>query len=408
VQARERRFVEARRGEPLAPRGVGLLRSEAANVERRRAQRDDQRRIVELRIVGQSDDRTARVERERFERDIGPLGHEREPGKARRGRPRAPRVDDRHHEPGEARHLGERLRDMDRTDDDESRRRIVRLDEDAVPLRLGGAVASRSEIVPRMRLGGAVASRSEVVPRMRLGGAVASRSEVVPRMRLDDDVASRSEVVPRMRRDGAGASRSEIVPRVRLDGAVASRSEIVPRVRLDGAVASRSEIVPRRRRRDDIDLDINDEGLIAAERVGDRGRERPGLRRRDDTRVGAIEPCHECDRTICGTRRAQGAEHLWVDQLDEDLDPATAGEPDLPGSGIGDAVREHAGGAAPRDQLERLGDHGALDAATGDRADELAAIVDRERNPGTLGVPRGGLGEDRVEIVGRLRHSVPG
>ena len=66
-----------------------------------------------------------------------------------------------------------------------------------------------------------------------------------------------------------------------------------------------------------------------------------------------------------------------VDPLDEDLDPAAAGEPDLPGVLVADAELEQTR-TAVRDRLQRFLDHRALDAAAGDRADEAAVGVDRE------------------------------
>src|SRR5262245_51029329 len=72
-----------------------------------------------------------------------------------------------------------------------------------------------------------------------------------------------------------------------------------------------------------------------------------------------------------------------------DPDRAAAGEPDLPGGLVGDAEFERLGLAA-LDHVERLGDHRALDTAAGDRAEEIALVVDdqvradrpRRRAPG--------------------------
>src|SRR3546814_6555400 len=46
----------------------------------------------------------------------------------------------------------------------------------------------------------------------------------------------------------------------------------------------------------------------------------------------------------------------------------------FPGLGVGDAEIEHAR-LAVGDGIQRLGDHSALDAAAGDRADELAVVI---------------------------------
>ena len=66
-----------------------------------------------------------------------------------------------------------------------------------------------------------------------------------------------------------------------------------------------------------------------------------------------------------------------ADFLDEHPDGAAAGQADIPGGLVGDAEFEHFGLAAG-DHVERLGDHRALDAAAGHRAQEGAVIVDHE------------------------------
>src|SRR5579862_1519133 len=61
----------------------------------------------------------------------------------------------------------------------------------------------------------------------------------------------------------------------------------------------------------------------------------------------------------------------------EHPDSAAAGQADLPGGLIGDAEFQHFRLAA-LDHIERLGDHGALDAAAGHRAEKIALLVDNE------------------------------
>src|SRR5690606_9559276 len=112
-----------------------------------------------------------------------------------------------------------------------------------------------------------------------------------------------------------------------------------------------------------------------------------------------------------------------VDRLDVDLELAAAGEADLPGLLVGHAVVEQLGRGAGHD-LERLLDHGALDAAARDRADHLAGIVDaelaadrsrrrspgadhgRHRDPVTGVLPRSQLLQDLVVFVHRARSSI--
>src|SRR3954452_11120068 len=68
--------------------------------------------------------------------------------------------------------------------------------------------------------------------------------------------------------------------------------------------------------------------------------------------------------------RCKGLLHL----LDEHLDLAAAGQPDLPGSLVGDAEFERLGLAA-FDHVDGLGDHRAFDAAARHRAQEVALLV---------------------------------
>src|SRR5256885_17019668 len=77
--------------------------------------------------------------------------------------------------------------------------------------------------------------------------------------------------------------------------------------------------------------------------------------------------------------------------LHEHLDLAAAGEADVPGLLVGDAEIEQLRLAAG-DGLLRLLDHRTLDAAAGDRADEFAAVIDRELAADGAGAPAPGGG----------------
>ena len=75
-----------------------------------------------------------------------------------------------------------------------------------------------------------------------------------------------------------------------------------------------------------------------------------------------------------------------VERCDQDRDRAAAGEPDLERLVVGDPVLAQPSRSAVEDLL-RLADHGGLDAAAGDRAGDLAHVVQRQRR---AGVARGG------------------
>src|SRR5579863_8928013 len=61
----------------------------------------------------------------------------------------------------------------------------------------------------------------------------------------------------------------------------------------------------------------------------------------------------------------------------EHPDGPSAGQTDLPGGLVGDAKFQHF--RLPRvDHIKRLGDHGAFDAAAGNRAQEITLLVDHE------------------------------
>src|SRR5580704_6518901 len=63
--------------------------------------------------------------------------------------------------------------------------------------------------------------------------------------------------------------------------------------------------------------------------------------------------------------------------LDEHPNGATAGQAHFPGGFVGDAEFQHLWLAA-LDDVERLGDHRAFDAAAGHRAEEIAFLVDNQ------------------------------
>src|SRR6201996_6752759 len=85
--------------------------------------------------------------------------------------------------------------------------------------------------------------------------------------------------------------------------------------------------------------------------------------------------------TMTGRRAARStfnsfsvASFTSTDLLDEHADGAAAGQTDIPGGLVGDAELQHLG-LARLDHVQRLSDHGPLDAAAGDRPQERAVVV---------------------------------
>ena len=105
-------------------------------------------------------------------------------------------------------------------------------------------------------------------------------------------------------------------------------------------------------------------------------------------------------------QRAHVAPELGIGLLEPDVDLAAAGEADLEGVAVGDAVVDAAGLAAGEDCLRALDDVG-LDAAAGDRADEAAALGTTIFAPGWRGAERSVVddGRDR-DLLARPRRRV--
>ena len=116
--------------QPLAAVALGLARADRADVAAAAAERLDDRRLVELHVVGQDRDRVVRAEADLVGDLVGPADDEpvdvREP---RRGRERRPAVDDDGLVAQLLRQPDQRAGDLDRADDDQPRPDRERLDE---------------------------------------------------------------------------------------------------------------------------------------------------------------------------------------------------------------------------------------------------------------------------------------
>ena len=146
-------FVVFQLFQPLQPAGMGAPAAEGGDVEGVAAQRGVQRRIVDLRVVGQGDDRRAAVRTNRGERVVGPVDDDLDARKPRLAGEGAARIDHRHGVARQGGHRRQRLGDVHRTDDDEAQGRVEHLKKGRAVAGLGGAAAVTAE---RTLGGGAV------------------------------------------------------------------------------------------------------------------------------------------------------------------------------------------------------------------------------------------------------------
>ncbi len=167
VDAGELVVGDARLPEALGAPAVGLARAHRAEVPHAGRQRADDRRHVELAVVGEHADRVARTElvAHLLEVAVGPLvddlvGHrEALPGGEHRARVAHDDAIAEH-----LRHAGERAREVDRAEDDHARRRRERLDE------------HRHRVFTRFAVGAVVTGRREA--RLQLTQRVARHDPV--------------------------------------------------------------------------------------------------------------------------------------------------------------------------------------------------------------------------------------
>ena len=130
VDAPEIRRLVAERAQPLEPGRMGPLAAEGRDIEGLGSQRQIERRIVELGVVGQRHDRRARVRLQFLHRLVGPVGAHVDPREAGIARERPPRIDHGDVIAREARHRHQDLRDVHRADHDQAQRRVEDLDEE--------------------------------------------------------------------------------------------------------------------------------------------------------------------------------------------------------------------------------------------------------------------------------------
>ena len=156
------------------------------------------------------------------------------------------------------------------------------------------------------------------------------------------------------------------------DGDAVAEQLADPRER--GRVVDRPEDVHRRAR-----VERVDEDCVAVEL-----REGAVDRRLDQalpTDPVACRRYRDRDRAVGVDRLGELWDQRRVERRDQDRHGAAAGEADLEGLVVGDPVLAQSRRAAV-EHLLRLPDHRRLDAAAGDRARDLAGVVQRQRRAG--------------------------
>ena len=132
------------------PRAVRFSAAQATDIEGARAKGDQQRRIVELRIVRERHHRRALVRAQLAQGFIRPFVDDGKPAELLSSGERSPRIDQDYRVAGRLGHASQRLGDVHRADDDQSRRRTEHLKEDASLLALDGQALVRREQPPRL------------------------------------------------------------------------------------------------------------------------------------------------------------------------------------------------------------------------------------------------------------------
>src|ERR1700730_4449383 len=135
-------IAEAQFLEPRTTPGVVAARAESADVEAVRTQRRGQRRVVDLRVMGQGHDRRAAIRLQPFERFVGPFLRQLDIREPRLRRERSAGVDDGHGIVCHREHPGQRLRDMHRTNDEAAMEWREDFYEDTAGPSLDGPVAA--------------------------------------------------------------------------------------------------------------------------------------------------------------------------------------------------------------------------------------------------------------------------
>ena len=110
---------------------MGLLAAQATDEEGIATKRHAERRLVQLRIVRQRDDRGTCVELQRAQRFVGPLSDEPDPWKSLGCSKSGSRVDDDDLVARKRRHHGQGLRNVHRPHQDHAKRGVERLIEKA-------------------------------------------------------------------------------------------------------------------------------------------------------------------------------------------------------------------------------------------------------------------------------------
>jgi hypothetical protein len=147
MDARDVGIRRALRLQPLGALGMGFSRAQRTDVEAVAFEGVQQRRIVDLGIMRDGNERRVVIDVERRQRHVGPFGDQRHVRKTLgAGKGRA-RIDHRHIVIERACQRCQRLADMDRADDHEARGRRVDVEEQLFAAALDHAALAHAELL---------------------------------------------------------------------------------------------------------------------------------------------------------------------------------------------------------------------------------------------------------------------
>ena len=161
VNALDAGCSDARLKQPLDALGMGLFAAQRPDIERIGGKRGDQRRIVDLRVMGQRDQRRAAIHADLGQRLVGPVAYDLHIAEAFLGGEGRARIHDHHFIAKRAGHRHQRLRHMHGADDDQPHRRIEHVDEDlaVAPCERHALVAAKGIVQRRRQIRSHIARR---------------------------------------------------------------------------------------------------------------------------------------------------------------------------------------------------------------------------------------------------------
>ncbi len=147
MNARDVGIRRTLRLQPLGALGMGFSRAECADIEAVARKGVQERRIVDLGIMRDSDERRVMIDIERRQRDIRPFLDQRHIGKALGACEGRARIDHRHVVIERAGERRQGLADVNRADDHEACGRRVDIEEQLLAAALDRAALAHAELL---------------------------------------------------------------------------------------------------------------------------------------------------------------------------------------------------------------------------------------------------------------------